>query len=275
MHEIAGLESSHLAQGWSTLAMSPTWANFAPSNALLATDNSPSCTNALDRSPLMATLSVGRLLLLKLGDFANHSPDSVPQLQPGEGAPGSYRLWPHRLWPNWVFQSIGLLFSKKKQNKKMKKYRRTNHPSRPRGPPNPEKWCPEACCPEGSRQPENPNVHMSGSRPSKTPSKFHEKKPKKGEKERKWWCERKKRATFWAVRRREEGSGVGWSRGVQTNNNHNDPMTTTTPTPPEMEGGAKPRTSVARRERGGKGPRTVGPLSPGLGFGSVGFWVQV
>ena len=82
-----------------------------------------------------------------------------------------------------------------------------------------------------TRQPESRNVHILGSRLSKTPPKFHEKTPKETEKERNGRGRGKKRAKFWAVRRRavrwRKGSGVGWSgagwsRGVQTNNNHNN-----------------------------------------------------
>ena len=43
-----------------------------------------------------------------------------------------------------------------------------------------------------TRQPESPNVHMSGSRPSKTPPKFNERTPKREKKERKLWREKEK-----------------------------------------------------------------------------------
>ena len=54
-----------------------------------------------------------------------------------------------------------------------------------------------------TRQSESPNVHISGSRPSKTPPKFNEKDQEEREKRIKTVAgEGKKRAKFWAVRRR-------------------------------------------------------------------------
>ena len=44
-----------------------------------------------------------------------------------------------------------------------------------------------------TRQPESPNVHISGFRPSKTPTKFNERTPKREKKERKLWRERDKK----------------------------------------------------------------------------------
>ena len=44
-----------------------------------------------------------------------------------------------------------------------------------------------------TRQLESPNVHMSGSRPSKTPPKFHERTPRE-KKERKLWRESEKKS---------------------------------------------------------------------------------
>ena len=52
-----------------------------------------------------------------------------------------------------------------------------------------------------TRQPKSPNVHISGFRPSKTPTKFHELWREKG----------KKRAKFWAVQRR--GPSEMWGAG--------------------------------------------------------------
>ena len=50
-----------------------------------------------------------------------------------------------------------------------------------------------------TRQPESPNVHTSGSRPSKTPPKFHEKTPREREKKNENGGGRgKKNAKFWA-----------------------------------------------------------------------------
>ena len=55
-----------------------------------------------------------------------------------------------------------------------------------------------------TRQPESPNVHISGSRPSKTPPKFNERTPEREKKERKLGREREKKREilglppFWA-----------------------------------------------------------------------------
>ena len=74
-----------------------------------------------------------------------------------------------------------------------------------------------------------------------------------------------KTAKFWAVRRREvrrRVSGAGGSKGVQTNQNHNNTNTARSggrPNPEEVW----PR----REERRLKGS---GPVSPGSGFGSEG-----
>ena len=48
-----------------------------------------------------------------------------------------------------------------------------------------------------TRQPECPNVHISGPQPSKTPPKFHEKTPKREKKEN-WREDGKKSAKLWA-----------------------------------------------------------------------------
>ena len=54
-----------------------------------------------------------------------------------------------------------------------------------------------------TRQPESPNVHISGFRPSKTPTKFNERTPRERKKNENCGGRReKKERNFWAVRRR-------------------------------------------------------------------------
>ena len=111
-----------------------------------------------------------------------------------------------------------------------------------------------------TRQPESPNVHISGSRPSEPPPIFHEKTPKRGKKA-KLWREREKKRNFGRSDGGEGGvrwSGAGWS-------GESEPATTTT-TPPEWGGG--------RARLPGFWFGSVWGSGLNVGFWLLGFWVQ-
>ena len=65
-----------------------------------------------------------------------------------------------------------------------------------------------------TRQPESPNVHIGGSRPSKTPPIFHGKTHKRWKKERKLWRGREKKKER-NVRRSGGGRSGGGRSGVR------------------------------------------------------------
>ena len=95
-------------------------------------------------------------------------------------------------------------------------------------------------------QTENPNVHILGFRPSKTPPKFNEKTPRETQKERNGGGKGKKERNFWAVS--AEG-GPGKSKPATTTTT----TTTTTPNPEQV------------------GQRRDGPLSQAR-FRGLGLW---
>ena len=139
---------------------------------------------------------------------------------------------------------------------------------------------PAAPKPPGFHTTQSPNVHIWGSRSSKTPPKFNEKTPRETEKERNGGGRGGKKSEMLGGPA-EGGLAEGrvqrpvvWGRVVQGS----EPTTTTTPQPQQHQHArsgveVKPRMSVA--QKGGEGAkgarrvgsRRVGPLGSGLSPG--------